>query len=162
MSVLVSTMRYVRETSLIGNRTMGIVLAALLDAGYRPLLPFGDGHPYDIALDIDGRLIRVQCKTGRLIRGAVCFPTAIWCRGNKYRSYRGDADCFGVYCPETRQVYLVPVGHAPDRSASLRVDPPRNGQAKGVRWAKDYVVGPEPSNLTGSDLVSLGHAGEVA
>ena len=61
----------VRNTSEIGNRTEGIVLAALLQAGYRPLLPFGDGHPYDIAFDDGGKLSRAQCKTGRLIRGAV-------------------------------------------------------------------------------------------
>jgi len=141
--VLSVTVNGMRQTSATGNRTAGFVLAALLEAGYRPLLPFGDGHPYDIAFDDDGRLLRVQCKTGRLIKGAVCFPTAIWCRGNKYRSYRGDVDYFGVYCPDARQVYLVPVADVPDRCASLRVDPPRNGQAKGVRWANDNVFWPE-------------------
>jgi len=130
----------VRNTSAVGNRTAGIVLAALLQTGHRPLLPFGDGHPYDIALDDDGRLMRVQCKTGRLIKGAVYFPTSIWCRGNKYRPYRNDVDYFGVYCPGTEQVYLVPVGDVPDRGASLRVEAPRNNQSKGVRWAKDYVI----------------------
>ena len=68
------TVNGMRQTSATGNRTAGFVLAALLEAGYRPLLPFGDGHPYDIAFDDDGRLLRVQCKTGRLIKGAVCFP----------------------------------------------------------------------------------------
>lgn len=140
MSVALRTLDHVRKTSAIGNLTTGIVLAALLETGHRPLLPFGDGHPYDIALDSDGRLMRVQCKTGRLIKGAVCFPTSIWCRGNKYRSYRGDIDYFGVYCPDTKQVYLVPVGDVPDRSASLRVDPPANSQTKGIRWAIDYEI----------------------
>jgi hypothetical protein len=133
-------MESVRGTSAIGNQTMGIVLAALLRTGHQPLLPFGDGHPYDIALDNGGKLVRVQCKTGRLIKGAVYFPTSIWCRGNRYRSYRGDVDYFGVYCPETRQVYLVPAADVPDRGASLRVDPPGNGQAKGIRWAIDYAI----------------------
>ena len=118
------------------------MLAALLQSGHRLLLPFGDGHPYDIALDDQGRLKRVQCKTGRLVKGAICFPTSIWCRDNNYRSYRNDVDYFGVYCPGTQQVYLVPVGDVPNRGASLRVTPPRNNQGKGVRWATDYVVGP--------------------
>src|SRR5580704_16771418 len=64
------TIENMRDTSAIGNRTAGIVLAALLQAGQRPLLPFGDGHPYDIAFDDGGRLMRVQCKTGKLIKGA--------------------------------------------------------------------------------------------
>ena len=29
--------------------------------------------------------------------------------------YRGEADLFGVYCPDTREVYLVPVNDAPER-----------------------------------------------
>jgi hypothetical protein len=61
---------------------MGVVLSALLQAGHRPLLPFGDGHPY-----------------------------------------------------------LVPITDVPDRGACLRVKPTKNNQAKGVRWAKDYVLG---------------------
>jgi hypothetical protein len=53
-----------------------------------------------------------------------------------------DVDYFGVYCPDTRQVYLVPVEAVPDRGANLRVETPRNNQSKGVRWAKDYVIQP--------------------
>jgi len=29
----------------------------------------------------------------------------------------------------------------PDRGACVRVKPTKNNQAKGVRWAKDYVLG---------------------
>ena len=133
-----------RDTSSVGNKTEAIVLAALVQAGYSPLLPFGGGHPYDIALDDDGRLIRIQCKTGRLLKqGTIFFPTASWCRNMSYRSYRGYVDLFGVYCPATKEVYLVPIGDVPDRAAYLRVEPTRNGQEKGVRWAQDYVIWPD-------------------
>jgi hypothetical protein len=132
-----------RDTSSIGNRTEAVVLAALIEAGYQALLPFGSGHPYDIALDDDGRLVRVQCKTGRLLKeGVVFFPTASWCRNLSYRSYRGDVDFFGVYCSGTGQVYLVPIGEVPEKAAYLRVEPTRNGQLRGIRWAKDYVIWP--------------------
>lgn len=140
-----------RDTSSIGNQTEAVVLAALVQAGYRPLLPFGSGHPYDIALDLDGKLIRVQCKTGRLLKeGVVFFPTAMWCRNMSYRSYRGDIDSFGVYCPSTKEVYLVPIEDVPGRAAYLRIEPTKNGQAKGVRWAEDYVIWPEPRSTTGA------------
>jgi hypothetical protein len=36
--------------------------------------------------------------------------------------------------------YLVPITDVPDRGACLRVKPAKNNQAKGVRWAKDYVL----------------------
>ena len=136
----VLNLTYVRDTSAIGNRTTGIVLSALLQAGHRPLLPFGDGHPYDLAFDQNGELRRVQCKTGRMMNGAVYFPTSIWCRDNKWRPYRNDVDYFGVYCPDTDAVYLVPITDVPDRGACLRVERAKNNQAKGVRWAKDYVL----------------------
>jgi hypothetical protein len=89
-----------RDTTAIGNRTLGIVLSALLHAGYPPLLPFGDGHRYDVAFDRDGQLCRVQCKTGRLEDGAVVFKTASYTR-NVPKAYRDEVDYFGVYCPET-------------------------------------------------------------
>jgi len=132
-----------RDTSSIGNKTEAIVLTALVHAGYSTLLPFGGGHPYDIALDVDGRFLRVQCKTGRLLReGVVFFPTASWCRNMSYRSYRGDVDLFGVYCAGTGQVYLVPIADVPERAASLRIVAPKNGQTRGIRWAKDYLIWP--------------------
>ena len=149
-----------RDTSSIGNKSEAIVLAALVHAGYWPLLPFGGGHPYDIGLDVGHKLLRVQVKTGRLAKGAVVFPTAIMCRNHVYRSYRGDVDYFGVYCRATGQVYFVPITDVPDRAANLRVDPPRNGQTHGLRWAKDYVIwsvqsGKEPV-VTNSEPVSDG------
>jgi len=113
-----------RDTSSIANKTEAVVLAALVQAGYCPLLPFGGGHPYDIALDQGSELIRIQCKTGRLLKeGVVFFPTAIWCRNMSYRSYRGDIDASGVYCPGTGEVYLVRIRDVPDRAAYLRVEP---------------------------------------
>ncbi|MBO0824177.1 MAG: hypothetical protein J2P27_10005 [Actinobacteria bacterium] len=135
-----------RDTSSIGNKTEAIVLTALVHAGYSTLLPFGGGHPYDIGLDVGHKLLRVQCKTGRLLKqGVVFFPTAIWCRNMSYRSYRGDVDLFGVYCPSTGQVYLVPIEDVPERAAYLRVVPPKNGQTRCIRWAKDYVIWPTPT-----------------
>ena len=56
------------------------------------------------------------------------------------------ANNIAVYSPELDQVFLVPVDEAPARGGHLRLTPTRNGQAKGVRWARDYVLG-TPSDL---------------
>jgi hypothetical protein len=46
-----------------------------------------------------------------------------------------------VYCRDTDAVYLVPIKDVgPRTSANLRVEPAKNNQAKGVRWAMDYEV----------------------
>ncbi len=58
--------------------------------------------------------------------------------GGVERSYRGEADEFGVYCLETQAVYLVPVDEVPTRMVSLRVGPARNNQERRVRWAEPY------------------------
>jgi hypothetical protein len=43
--------------------------------------------------------------------------------------------------PDTDAVDLVPIADVPDCGACLRVEPTKNNQAKGLRWAKDYVLG---------------------
>lgn len=55
--------------------------------------------------------------------------------------YRGQADYFGIYCPETSGVYLVPVDEIGLRQGNLRIASPKNGQQKNIRWAREYEVG---------------------
>jgi hypothetical protein len=128
------------NSSAVGGRTEGIVLAALLRVGKRILLPFGDGHRYDLAIDEGGKLVRVQCKTGLYKAGAVVFNTNSHRRDHSRRGYLGDADLFGIYCPGLDKVYLVPVEDFGDNEGRLRVEPPKNNQARRVRWARDYEV----------------------
>jgi len=125
---------------VIGERTEAIILAALLRKGETLLLPFGDNQRYDLVLDRDGTFIRVQCKTGRLRNGGITFhaSSSHEHRGNGRRKYVGEADFFGIYCPELDKVYLLPVKDV--FSKTLRVDPPLNGQKTGICWAKDYEV----------------------
>jgi hypothetical protein len=115
-------------------------------AGYRILLPFGENTRYDLVTD-DGRQLRkVQCKTGRLRKGAVVFatcshyahhPNPKWTQ----RDYVGQIDDFAVFCPSLRAVYLVPINDLDATSyATLRVDPPANGQRKRIKFAAAYEV----------------------
>ncbi|MEA2446762.1 MAG: hypothetical protein QOK47_399, partial [Actinomycetota bacterium] len=50
------------------------------------------------------------------------------------------SNLFGVYCPTTDGVYLVPVGEVGLNLGTLRVVPTRNNQTRKIRWAKDYEV----------------------
>jgi hypothetical protein len=127
----------------VGLRTEAIVLAALVRRGYRVLTPFGTNQRYDVAIDVGDRILRAQCKTGRLRRGAVLFQ-ARSIRSNTRRSYwRGyedDVDLFFVYCPETDRVYAIRIEDVTSSVCALRVAPTANGQAKGIRWAGDYEL----------------------
>lgn len=127
----------------VGERSEGMILAALLKAGKVILLPFGDNQRYDLVIDEGGRFVRVQCKTARLRKGALIFHT---CSSQAHKGlgtndYRGQVEMFGVYSPDRDEVYLVPVDEVGIGMGTLRVNPPKNGQMKGVRLAKDFLLG---------------------
>jgi PD-(D/E)XK endonuclease len=131
----------------IGDKTTLAIMLALREIGLAVLVPFGENTRYDLVIDDGSELRRVQCKTGRLRRGAI-----VWNMCSHYghhtnprvvrRDYQGEVDCFGVYCPETAGVYLIPMTELPIRvRRALRVDPPKNGQRKFIRYADRYEIG---------------------
>ena len=129
----------------IGDRTTLAVMLALSDAGYQIAVPFGENTRYDLVLDDGATLRRVQCKTGRLRKGAVEFSTASSYAHHPnekptQRHYVGQVDHFAVHCRETGGVYLIPIGELPLDRAYLRVTEPRNGQRKRIRFACDYEI----------------------
>jgi hypothetical protein len=134
-----------RETSNIGETSRWQVIAALTRRGKQLLLPIGDHLRYDLVIDEGGTFIRVQCKTGRLRNGVVWFPTCSFTSRHQpgtyaRRSYRGEVEFFGVYCPDNGKCYLVPVDKVAPFAGYLRIDPPRNGQKTRLRWAEDYEL----------------------
>jgi hypothetical protein len=121
------------------------IAAALVLQGKEVLVPLGDFLRYDLVIDEGGRFLRVQCKTGRLVKGAIVFhPCSIDSRSKQggciRKSYHGEVELFGVYCPELKKCYLVPVEDATMAVCSLRVEPPKNGQKTRIRWATSYEV----------------------
>ena len=125
--------------SEVGERAEAAVLAVLARAQKHVLLPFGGQRRYDLAYEDDGQLVKVQCKTGREVNGAIVFRTCSEIYG-KARDYTGDIDLFGVYCHDRDEVYLVPVDDVPPRGAHLRLRPALNGQRARIRDAAQYVV----------------------
>jgi hypothetical protein len=128
----------------VGLRSEAAILSELVRRGYHVLVPFGFNHRYDLVIDLDGEFVRAQCKTGRLRKGAIVFsPQSV--RSNMVkvmtRDYVGDVDLLLVYCPETQGLFAVPIADLPPGGgASLRVDPTRNKQSVGIRWAHDYEL----------------------
>jgi hypothetical protein len=108
------------------------------------LVPLGENQRYDLVFEEDGRFMRVQCKTGRLINGAVLFNTVSTHghRGKPSRNYLGQVEYFGVYCPQLEKTYLVPIEDVTETNnkLTLRVEPTRNGQGKKIRWASAYEL----------------------
>ncbi len=138
------------DPNLIGTISEAQVVAALVKAGKKVWLPHLHVSRCDLILEDQGQLFRVQCKTGHLFRGAMCFATQSLRaakRETEWRriafDYQGQIDYFGVYCPDNGIVYLVPIVDVPNkRICSLRIEQPRNNQKKRIRWAKEYEVKP--------------------
>ena len=131
----------------IGDRTTLAVMLALREAGNVVSVPFGENTRYDLIADDGVRLLRVQCKTGRLRDGAVVFrPSSSYAHHASprviRRRYEGQIDYFGVYCVDNGGVYLVPIEDVTTTwMAMLRVEPARNGQKRGIRLTADYQMG---------------------
>jgi len=128
---------------LVGEMSEACIILALLRHNWVVLKPFGDSQRYDLVTEREGRFLRLQCKTGRLIDGAVSFPTcsSYRHRGLGTKDYRGQADLFAVYCPDNEKTYVVPVEEVGIRTCRLRVETSKNGQREGVRPACDFEIG---------------------
>ena len=129
----------------IGDRSTLAIMLALRSHGYGVYTPFGENTRCDLIIEDGEALWRVQCKTGRLINGAIAFPTSSSYLHHPHpkisrRDYVGQVDFFGVFCQQTGGVYLVPTGDLPKRQAMLRVEPPRNSQRRFVREAASYEI----------------------
>ena len=122
-----------------------IVLAAMR-LGVPVLRPVAEHGRCDLALDIGGKLFRVQCKWGRLgpkrdvivvaTGGSRCVPT-----GYVRSTYTNrEVDLFGVYCGALDRCFLLPVSLAARKYAvHLRLTPPRNSQRACINLAEDFA-----------------------
>jgi hypothetical protein len=138
-----------RDTKSVGDLSEVIVLYAFVTMGYQVSVPWGENHRYDLIVEMDETLRRVQVKTGRLRMGSILFNaySSHAHRNGRPRSYKGDADYFGVYCPDVRRVFLVPVADVTETVGCLRWERARNSQSRKIRWADRYVLPVEPVQL---------------
>lgn len=96
-----------------GITTEMYVAAYLLSLGYNVSQPLCQDSKYDLIVDVDGKLLRLQVKTARLTdTNSItfnCRSTTKNSSTHKSRSYGVDEiDYFATYW--NHQVYLVPVG----------------------------------------------------
>ena len=111
--------------------------------GLGVLWPLTSGLRYDLVLDIEGRLYRVQCKTANR-RGDVVVIGCRSCRrtaeGYARRSYSSDdVDLVAGYCVELDQIYLLePRIFSGQTMVNLRLTETRNNQRRGIHWASEF------------------------
>jgi prevent-host-death family protein len=114
--------------------------------GIGVLRPLNDGHRYDLVFDLDGRLLRVQCKWAQR-QGEVVIVRARTSRRTADGFKRGtyspeEIDFVAAYCAELNCCYAVPIRHfEPCGQMHLRISPPLNGQRAGLHFADQYTLG---------------------
>ena len=108
-------------------------------------IPFGDDCRYDLVVDRDGKLERVQCKytesDGKTVK-AKCCSTVLSPNGlTKTKTYyytSDDIDWLIVYDKYTNRCYYIPSSKLKTRLC-LRLKPSKNNQQKFINYAKDFL-----------------------
>src|SRR5215208_7173649 len=116
------------------------ITAAAVEPGLVVLRPFPEGRRYDLVIDNGERLLRVQCKSGRL-KGSVIVVVLATCRHTYVRTkYTAeDVDGIAIYCHELKQYYYLPIEAVAGRSAiRLRIGPAANNQETAINYAAQY------------------------
>jgi hypothetical protein len=130
----------------VGVRSEGAILSEFLKRGYRVLLPFGGGSPYDLAVEKNGCLKRVQCKTARVDRSgrvliAKAYSVTRRAGGKMVQvKYHGRVDLLAIYAPATEKVYLIPPSAVAGGEVWLRLTPTSSNRRVGIKMAKDFEL----------------------
>ncbi|WP_089649773.1 group I intron-associated PD-(D/E)XK endonuclease [Halobacterium hubeiense] len=128
------------NSKAVGDTTESKILHTLISNGYSVSIPFGDNDKYDLIVDDDGRLLRIQCKTAWETKtGTIRFNThSQTTRDGEYHesTYHDAVDAFVVRYPETDDLYWIDVAEATDQKMELRFSAEIDHPA--INWASDY------------------------
>ncbi len=126
-----------------GAAAEAAIAAAVLELGLTVLRPLCEGRRYDLVVDLEPNLLRVQCKLAKHLDGVlgVRLSTSRFTpSGYVTSSYtETEIDAVAVYCPQLRRCFLIPIAEARGmREIYLRLSTTKNKQAQRIRWARDY------------------------
>lgn len=133
------------NTKQIGNLTELQCATRLYELGCKISIPFGNSEKYDLIIDWQDKLYKVQCKhctelldESNNVMG-ITFK-AVWqshnstgWKANKY--LENEIDYFATFY--NGECYLIPQNEC-SNSKTLRILPTKNNQIKGVSFLKDY------------------------
>lgn len=95
-----------------GDLAVAKAIAYFVEQGCEVLLPIGDKKKYDLVIDYEGQLLKVQCKYSSAKRRNGSFEVQLRvCGGNSgrviYRYEKTDFDFLFVHT-EDKKSYLIP------------------------------------------------------
>ena len=129
-----------------GDTAEMMVAADLVKRGYRIAFPYGEDNDYDLIVERDGKLERVQVKYAESRDGIVAVRTRSHSLTNgrvrQTKRYTAKTiEWLAVYDRVTDRCYYVPATELGDGRSlmHLRLGPALNGQRLGINWASDYL-----------------------
>lgn len=133
------------NSKAIGDTTESRIIHELVRRGYLVSVPFGDNSKYDLVVDDEGSIYRIQCKTAwRTSPHTIRFNThSQTTKDGEYHetTYEGEIDAFVVRFPETETLYWIDIDDAASKKAVLRFEAEIDHPA--INWATDFELGDE-------------------
>lgn len=129
-----------RNSKAVGDETEARALSELVACGYSVSIPFGDNDKYDLIVDDETELYRIQCKTAWSNKAETLrFNThSQTTRDGVYHedTYQDSIDAFLVYYPESEQFYWIDTTDATDQKMELRFESEIDHPS--INWAAEY------------------------
>lgn len=134
-------------TQSIGNVTELKCITKFIEMGYEVSIPYGNGAKYDFIADVNGKLIKIQCKAsknpkknGIIDENAFCFDaTCSTTNTKKTTRHIYTAEQIDYFATEWNdKIYLIPVSEC-STSKTLRLLPPKNNNQI-YNKAEDYEI----------------------
>lgn len=136
------------ETQKKGTLTELHCILDLTQLGIRTLTPTDEASKYDVVADLNGRFIRIQCKSSRWATDTAEPQTAFYIdtycqttntkQTTRHRYSKKDVDYFYTYFQG--KGYLVSIDEANGRSFRWRYEYPSSSQKVGIHIANEYEI----------------------
>lgn len=133
-------------TQSIGNVVELQCISKFIELGYECSIPYGNNAKYDFVVDINGKFLRIQCKSATRVKKkngelddafsiSTVSQTTNTQKTTKHRYTLEQIDYFATYY--NNKVYLIPVQEC-STSKTLRFSPPNNNNS--YNHAEDYEI----------------------
>ena len=136
------------NTKYLGNLAELQCITRFYELGYPVSIPYGDSEKYDMIIDVNGKLYRLQCKHANphinenndidYITIKTCWQTGYTKNSSSKCHLYSEEDCDYFVTHYEGKNYLVPVNEC-STVKTLRIAIPKNGQIKGITFLKDCI-----------------------
>ncbi len=128
-----------------GDKGLAFTIAFATEQGWSCCVPLSEHQSYDLIAEKDGVCKRIQARYTTPKNGKLAVKLASsWAdkQGNhSITRSKGDYDTLSVYDPLNKRVYFINDEEFENvRAITLRLEPSKNGQKKGIRMAEDFLA----------------------